>query len=147
MGGESFLGSSRLFFATSAPTKRRTHYFCFLFSQYWVGVEKNNVLHTSPRNQSRDYFIWNRIEKLMPQLWNFSPQTKNLKQTDQLVFKPWFVGEIWVSQNPGFVPGSPPGGLYFQKWPPQKIFPDNIGQTSKSSFFKKMASFCRWFPS
>ena len=26
---------------------------------------------------------------------------------------------IWVSGNPGLVSGSPPGGSYFQKWPPK----------------------------
>ena len=73
--------SPPLFFATSGPTKRRTHYFCLLFSQYWAGVEQINVLGTSPRNQFRDYHTWNRIEKLMPRLWNFSPRTlKTLNQ-------------------------------------------------------------------
>ena len=106
MGGKKVLDSSRLFFATSGPTSRRKHYFCLLFSQYWVGVEQINVLLTSPSNQFRDYFIWNRIEKLMPQLWNFSTQTlKILQNTDQLVFKPWLFAEIWVSKNPGFVHG------------------------------------------
>ena len=57
----------RLFLPTSGPTKRRKHYLCLLFSQYWVGVEQINVLGTSPRNQFRDYSIWDRIEKLMPQ--------------------------------------------------------------------------------
>ena len=52
-----------------------------------IGSESNkiNVLLTSPSNQFRDYFIWNRIEKLMPQLWNFSPQTlKTLKKLTNL---------------------------------------------------------------
>ena len=73
-------------FATSGPTKRRKHYFCLLFSQYWTGVQtKINVLLTSPSNQFRDYFIWNRIEKLMPQHWNFSPQTlKTFKKLTNL---------------------------------------------------------------
>ena len=30
---------------------------------------------------------------------------------------------ILVSENPEFVSGSPPGGLYFQKWPPKIYFP------------------------
>ena len=59
------------------------------------GPNKVNVLLTSPSNQFRDYFIWSRIEKWMPQLWNFSPQTlKTLKQTDQLVFKPWLFSKF-----------------------------------------------------
>ena len=42
---------------------------------------------------------------------------KNLKQNRP---KTLLFCEIWVSKNPGFVPGSPPGVLYFQKWPLQK---------------------------
>ena len=76
-----------LFFATSGPTKRRKHYFCLLFSQYWAGVEKVNVLGTSPKNQIRDYHAWNRIEKLMPQLWNFSPQTFKLYKKRSTCFQ------------------------------------------------------------
>ena len=77
-----------------------------IFSILDWGPKQINVLLTSPSNQFRDYFIWNRIEKLMPQLWIFSPQTlKTFKTTDQLVFKPWLFAEIWVSENPGFVHG------------------------------------------
>ena len=83
MGNNSW--AHPVFFTTSGPTKRRKHYLCLLFSQYWVGVEKNNVLLTSPSNEFRDYFIWNRIDKLMPQLWNFSPQTlKTFKKPTNL---------------------------------------------------------------
>ena len=47
--------------------------------------QKVNVLLTSPSNQFRDYSIWNRIEKVMPQLWNFAPQTlKTLQETTNL---------------------------------------------------------------
>ena len=80
------MDSSPLFFATSGPTKRRTHYLCLLFSQYWTGVQKVNVLLTSPRNQFLDYHTWNRIEKLMPQLWNCSPQTLNTLQKTANLF-------------------------------------------------------------
>ena len=34
------MNSSPLFFATSGPTKRRKHYLCLLFSQYWTWAEK-----------------------------------------------------------------------------------------------------------
>ena len=79
----------RLCFATSGPTKRRKHYLCLLFSQYCVcyflNISRNPNLRTSPKNQFRDYHAWNRIEKLMPQLWNFSPQTfKTLQKTANL---------------------------------------------------------------
>ena len=40
--GNNSLDSSPLFFATSGPTKRRKHYVCLLFSQYWVGVESTS---------------------------------------------------------------------------------------------------------
>ena len=45
-----------------------------------------NIGLGSTKNQcSRHYFIWNRIEKLMPQLWNFSPQTlKTFKKLTNL---------------------------------------------------------------
>ena len=56
---------------------------------------------------------------------------KKLPNNDQRVFKPWLFAEIWVSKNPRSVPGSPPGGLYFQKWHPKNIFFGNIGQPSK----------------
>ena len=56
-----------------------------IFSILDLVQQKVNVLGTSPRNQFRDYHTWNRIEKLMPQLWNFSPQTlKTLQKTANL---------------------------------------------------------------
>ena len=45
------------------------------FFQYWGGQRKVNDLSTSPNNKLRDYFIWNRIEKLVPLNWKLSPQT------------------------------------------------------------------------
>ena len=63
----------------------------------------------------------------------FTTNFKNLKKTDQPVFKPCFVCQIWVSNNPGFVPGSPPGGFTFPEMTPQKhIFSGNIGYPSKN---------------
>ena len=50
----------------------------------WVQQKVNDLL-TSPNNQFRDYHTWNRIEKLMPQHWNFAPQTlKTLQKTTNL---------------------------------------------------------------
>ena len=61
----------RLCFATSGPTKRRTHYFCLLFSQYCVcyflNIVSNPKRNFPSKNQFRDNHAWNRIEKLMPQ--------------------------------------------------------------------------------
>ena len=89
-GWEIILGLIPPFFRDMWSHKTSETLFVFvIFSILDWGPTKVNVLLTSPGNQFRDYFIWNLIEKLMPQLWNFSPRTlKTLKQTDQLVFKP-----------------------------------------------------------
>ena len=80
------------------------------------GPRKVDDLVTSPINQFRDYFIRNRLEKLVPVNYRFpTGNKKTLKQIDQTVFKPRLLAEIWVSKNPGLVSGSPPGGVYFQK--------------------------------
>ena len=56
-----------------------------IFSILDLVQQKVNGLGTSPRNQFRDYHTWNRIEKLMPQHWNFAPQTlKTLQKTTNL---------------------------------------------------------------
>ena len=87
VGNNSWMDSA--FVATSGPTKRRKHYLCLLFSPYCVcyflNISRNPNLCTSPKNQFQDYHAWNRIEKLMPQLWNCSPQTfKTLQKTANL---------------------------------------------------------------
>ena len=40
-GWEILLGLIPFFFATFGRTKRRKHYFCLLFSQYWTWAEKS----------------------------------------------------------------------------------------------------------
>ena len=37
----------------------------------------------SPSNQFRDYSIWNRIEKSVPQHWNFAPQALKPSKQNQ----------------------------------------------------------------
>ena len=115
--------------------------FLLLF-QYWMGgPRKVNNLPTSPNNQFRDYFIWNRIEKLVPLNWNFAPRTfKAGKQIDQTVFKSWLFAEIWVSKNPGFVPRQPLG-VYISRNDPQKTKSGKLQKHQKSALFEKMASF------
>ena len=90
MGGEYFLDSSPLFFRDIWSHRTSDTLFVFvIFSILDLVQQKINVLLTSPSNQFRDYFIWNRIEKLIPQFWNFPPHTlKNIKKTDKPVFKP-----------------------------------------------------------
>ena len=90
MGGKSFLDSSPFFSRHLVPQNVGNIIFVCYFLNIGSEPKKVNVLGTSPNNQFRDYFIWNRIKKLMPQLWNCPPQTlKTLKQTDQPGFKPW----------------------------------------------------------
>ena len=57
------MDSSPLFLATSGPTKRRKHYFCLLFSQYWTWAEKSQ---------------WSRhlFEKSIPGLFYSKPPRK-----------------------------------------------------------------------
>ena len=50
------------------------------------------------KKQFRDYFIRNRLEKLVPLNWNFAPQNlKKPKKTDQLVFKPWLMADFLMA--------------------------------------------------
>ena len=71
-----------LFFATPGFTKPQKHYVPSYFLNIGSESKKVNDLLTSPSNQFRDYHTWNRIEKLMPQHWNFAPQTlKTLQKT------------------------------------------------------------------
>ena len=62
MGNNSWI-EFRLFFATFGRTKRRKHYFCLLFSQYWTWAEKNQ---------------WSRhlFGKLIPGLFYSKPPRK-----------------------------------------------------------------------
>ena len=60
--------------------------FVCYFLNIGLGSKQINVLSTSPRNQFRDYHTWHRIEKLMPQLWNFLPHTLKTLQTTANLF-------------------------------------------------------------
>ena len=79
-------GINPIFFATSGPTKPRKHSFSFYFLNIGRGLRKVNDLLISTNNQLRDYHTWNRIEKLMPQHWNFAPQTLKTWQTTTNLF-------------------------------------------------------------
>ena len=121
------MDSSPLFFATSGPTEPQKHYVCLLFSQYWTGVQtKINDLITSPNNKFRDYHTWNRIEKLMPQHWNYAPQTlKTLQNTANLLSNLDFL------QKSGF-----PKTLDFGEPTPPQIPPNGIRLFRKLSELK-----------
>ena len=93
---------------------------------------KVNDLPTSPNNQFWCHFIRNRMEELVPLNWNFAPRTLKPKKELTNLFSNSVFCEIWVSKNPGFVPGSPPGGFIFPEMTPKNILFDNIGQPSKN---------------
>ena len=120
----------RLFFAASGPTKRRNHYLCLLFPQYCVcsfpNISRNPNLRTSPKNQFQDYHAWNRIEKLMPLNWNFSPQTFKTLQKTANVFsnldflpKSGFLKTLDLSMDFPWIP------------PPPRIFGEAAGAADK----------------
>ena len=66
--------------------------------QNGTSFRKINSGSTAPGTASKIQYL-NII-----QIFKFS---KNIVKNDQLVFKPWLFGPIWVSKNPGFVHGFP----------------------------------------
>ena len=148
MGGEYFLDSSHLFFTTSGPTKRRKHYFCLLFSQYWVGVEQNQCSrHFSKKSIPGLFYLEPHRKVNATTLELFTTNFKNLKNNWPIRFQTliflWNLG----FQQPGICPRQPPGGIYISRNdPPPTKKSDNIGQPSKSSLVDKMASFFFWAP-
>ena len=101
----------RLFFATSGPTKRRTHYFCLLFSQYCVCYFLNIVSNPNRRfpskNQFRDYHAWNRIEELMPPHYTKFLELLKLCEKLPTCFQTLTFCRNLNLQNLGFVHGFP----------------------------------------
>ena len=114
-----------------------------LFSQYpsWGGgQQKVDDLLTSPINQFRDYFIRNRIEKLVPVNYRFP--TGN-KKTSKKSTKPFSNLDFWPKSGfPKTRVSSPaaPRGVYISRNDPQnKILemPENI---------KNLHFFTKWLP-
>ena len=112
-----------------------------IFSILGGGPEKVNDLLTSPINQFRDYFIRNRLEKLVPLNYKIIKNQKNIKINRPNRFQTLTFGRnLGFQKNPRFVPGSPPGGLYFQKRPQKINKSGNARKHQTSSFFDKMAT-------
>ena len=108
------------------PQNLRNIMFLVIFSIFPWDQQKINDLLTSPSNQFRDYSIWNRIEKLVPQHWNFAPQTL---KTVQNTTKPFSNLDLLTKSGfPKTLDLSPaaPGGF---------IFPDHkqLRETKKTS--------------
>jgi hypothetical protein len=106
-----------------------------IFSILDGGPRKVNDLLTSPSNQFRDYSIWNRIEKLVPQHWNFAPQTSKTFQKKQSVFKLDFLMKSGFPKTRDLSPAAPPRGFIFPEMTRQQIFSGNIGQPSKNVIY------------
>ena len=60
--------------------------FVCYFLNIGLGPTKSQCSRHFSENQFRDYHAWNRIEKLMPQLWNCSPRTFQTLQTTTNLF-------------------------------------------------------------
>ena len=87
--GNNYGMDSRRNLAPSGLTKPENINFLVIFSILDGGPRKVNDLLTSPSNQFRDYFIRNRIEKLVPVNYRFpTGNKKTFKKIDQTVFKP-----------------------------------------------------------
>ena len=104
----------------------RTSETLFLFVIFsildWVQQKVNDLL-TSPNNQFRDYHTWNRIEKLMPQHWNFAPQTlKTLQKTTNLFSNLDFLQKSGFPKTRDLSPAAP-RGVYISRNDPQKRNP------------------------
>ena len=112
--------SSPLFIAASGPTKPQKH----VFSCYFVNIgsvsKKVNDLLASPSNQFRDYSIWNRIERLVPQLWNFAPQTlQTVQKTTKLCSNLDFLTKSGFPKTRDLSPAAPWGVYISRKDPPK----------------------------
>ena len=105
------------------------------------GPRKVDDLPTSPINQFRDYFIQNRIEKLVSVNYRFPTGNKKTSKTiDQTVFKLDFWPKSGFPKTRVSSPVAPPGGVIFPEMTPPKIFSGNARKHHKSLFFNKMAA-------
>ena len=136
------MDSSRLFFREIRSHKTSETLFRFLiFPILGRDQHKVNGLGTSPKNQFRDQFIWNRIEKLMPQHWNFSPQTKKtFEKTTNPFSNLDFLSKSGFPKNRDLSPAAPRGVYISRNDPPKKS--ENYRKHQRSSFVDKMATFC-----
>ena len=109
--------------------------FLFIFSILGRSPKKINGLLTSPNNQFRDYHIWNRIEKLMPQHWIFAPQTlKSLQKTTNLFANLGFLQKSGFPKTRDLSPATPLG-RYISRNDTQKKKISEMAKTSTISIF------------
>ena len=111
-------------------------YSVVIFSILGGGPKKVNDLLTSPSNQFRDYFIRNRLEKLVPLNYEIIQNSqKSLKKID----KPFSNLDFWPKSGfPKTRVSSPvaPRGVYISRNDPKKkIFFWKCQKTSKIVIF------------
>ena len=121
-GWQIILGLIPPFFRDSWSHKTSEKLFLFvIFSILDWGPKQINVLLTSPRNQFRDYFIWNRIEKLMPQpttLELFTTNFKNLLKMTNLFLNLDFLPKSGFPKTRDLSPAAP-RGVYISRNDPK----------------------------
>ena len=140
MGNNSWMDSP--FFRDIWSHKTSETLFVFaIFSIFPWDQQKVNVLLTSPSNQFRDYSIWNCIEKLVPQHWNFAPQTLNTsKKTNQSVSKLYFFVKSGFPKTRDLSPAAPRGVYISRNDPPKKDDPIILANHQNRHFLTK------WLP-
>ena len=96
-----------------------------IFSILDLGPKKTKDLLTSPKNQFRDNFIRNRIEKVVPLNWNFSPRAlKTSKKRTNPFSNLDFLPKSGFPKTRDLSPAAP-RGFIFPEMTPTKIFSCN----------------------
>ena len=122
MVGNNSRVDSRQIFATSGLTEPQKHEFSCYFLNLGSESKKVNDLLTSPNNQFRDYSVWNRIEKLVPQHWNFAPQTlKTVHKTAKFVSNLDLLPKSGFPKNRDLSPAAPGGFIFLEMTPTKNL--------------------------
>ena len=106
MGNNSWMDSP-FFSRHLVPQNVGNIIFVCYFLNIGLGPKKSMVSPSVRKIKFRDYFIRNRLEKLVPLNWNFAPHNlKNQKKTTNLFSNLDFFGPIWGAP-PRIVQGFP----------------------------------------
>ena len=136
------MDSSSPFFATSGPTKRRKHYLCLLFSQYWVGVKTNQCSrHFSKKSILGLFYLepHRKVNATTLELFttNCSPQKKTTNPFSNLDF---FV-KCGFPKTRDLSPAAPEGVYISRNDPPPKYFPIILASHQNRHFLTKWLPF------
>ena len=125
-------------------------FFRFLFSQYWVGVEKNQCSrHFSKKSIPGLFYLEPHRKVNATTLELFTTHFKNLKTKRPTRFQTltfwWNLG----FQKPGICPRQPPGGFIFPEMTPNKKKSIILADHKNRYFSTKWLPFlffCFWAP-